>query len=75
MLEKINHVLDKEVRPMLAEDGGNINVDKYEDGILYVRLEGVCSCCPRANETIKLGVERILKQHFPEIKEVIRLES
>ena len=74
MLDKISKVLEEEVRPMLQEDCGDISVEKYEDGIVYVKLEGICSCCPRANETIKMGVERILKSHFPEIKEVIRSE-
>lgn len=74
MFDKIAKVLEEEIRPMLREDGGDISIEKYEDGIVYVKLEGVCSCCPRANETIKMGVERILKSHFSEIKEVVRYE-
>lgn len=74
MLNEIAKVLKEEISPMLQEDGGDISVEKYEDGIVYVKLEGVCSCCPRATETIKMGVERTLKSHFPEIKEVVRSE-
>ena len=70
VLSKIERVLDDEVRPRLAADGGDIQIEKFEDGILYVKLLGVCSHCARANETIRFGVTKVLQRHFPEIKEV-----
>ncbi len=73
MKERVEKALEK-VRPMLAADGGNIElVEVTEDGIVKLKLTGTCGCCPMSQMTLKMGVERILKQEVPEIKEVIAI--
>lgn len=73
MKERVEKALDK-VRPMLAADGGNVElVEVTADGIVKLKLTGTCGCCPMSQMTLKMGVERILRQEVPEIKEVIAL--
>ncbi|MDQ7038024.1 MAG: NifU family protein [Aquificota bacterium] len=68
--EEIEKVLD-EIRPALRFDGGDVElVDVTEDGTVLVRLVGACSGCGMSVLTLKAGIERALKQKFPEIKEV-----
>ncbi len=70
MREEIEKVLD-EIRPALRFDGGDVElVDVQEDGTVLVRLVGACSGCGMSVLTLKAGIERALKQKFPEIKEV-----
>lgn len=70
---KIRHVLDSEIRPAVAMDGGDITFVKYEDGIVYLQLQGSCSSCPSSAMTLKIGVENRLKEVIPEIKEVVQV--
>lgn len=70
---KIREVLDNEIRPAVAMDGGDINFGKYEDGIVYLHLQGSCSSCPSSIATLKMGVEARLKEVVPEIKEVVQV--
>ncbi|MFA4884818.1 MAG: NifU family protein [Desulfotomaculaceae bacterium] len=71
MREKVEEVLDK-VRPFLQRDGGDVElVDVDADGLVKVRLKGACGGCPGAKITLKQGIERVLKQEIPEVKEVI----
>ena len=71
MKEKVEEVLGK-VRPFLQRDGGDVElVDVTDSGVVKVRLKGACSGCPGAKITLKQGVERMLKQEIPEVKEVI----
>jgi len=73
MREKIEKALDK-VRPMLAADGGDVElVDVTADGVVKLRLKGSCGCCPMSSMTLKNGIEKILRQEVPGIKEVIAL--
>jgi len=68
--EDIEKVLD-EIRPALRFDGGDVElVDVQEDGTVLVRMLGACSGCGMSVLTLKAGIERALKQKFPEIKEV-----
>ncbi|MBS3975826.1 MAG: NifU family protein [Syntrophomonadaceae bacterium] len=70
MREKVEAALEK-VRPFLQRDGGDVQlVDVSEDGIVQVRLKGACSGCPGAAMTLKMGIERVLKEQVPEVKEV-----
>ena len=70
MREKVETALEK-VRPFLQRDGGDVQlVDVSEDGIVQVRLKGACFGCPGAAMTLKMGIERVLKEQVPEIKEV-----
>ncbi len=73
MREKIEKALDK-VRPMLAADGGNVElVNVTADGVVQLKLKGACGCCPMSSMTLKNGIEKILRQEVPGIKEVIAL--
>lgn len=70
MENQIKQLLEK-VRPFLQRDGGDVEFVAYEDGVVKVRLQGACSGCPGAQMTIKSVIEKILKEEFPEIKEVV----
>jgi Fe-S cluster biogenesis protein NfuA len=68
--EKVEKALN-EVRPMLAADGGNVElVDVTEDGVVKVRLTGACGHCPMSTYTLKQGIEQNLKDKIPEVKSV-----
>ncbi|HBE02859.1 MAG: hypothetical protein A2096_07085 [Spirochaetes bacterium GWF1_41_5] len=69
--EAVQKVLTDEIRPMLMRDGGNIELLRVEDNTVYVRLQGACAHCQGAVMTLKFGVEKILKEKFPELKEVV----
>ena len=70
MREKVEEVLNK-IRPQLMMDGGNVELVEVNDGTVKVKLTGACSSCPMSTMTLKVGIERILKQEIPEIKEVV----
>ncbi len=71
MREKVEAVLEK-IRPMLVADGGNLElIDVSDEGVVKVKLTGSCGCCPMSQMTLKMGIERMLKDALPEIKEVI----
>ena len=61
-------------RPYIQSDGGDIDFVNFNDGVVTVRLRGACCGCPHAAMTLKEGVERHLKQHVPEIKEVVNVD-
>ena len=67
---RVEEVLDM-IRPALQRDGGDIQLVGIEGAIVKVRLVGACSGCPSSTYTLKLGVERQLKEMIPEIEEVI----
>ena len=68
--KKVEAALSK-VRPMLARDGGDVELAAITDNTVQVRLTGACGHCPMSTMTLKMGVERFLKQEIPEIKEVV----
>ncbi len=70
MQDKVEEVLNK-IRPSLIADGGNVELISVNDGVVKVKLTGACSSCPMATLTLKMGIERILKQEIPEVKEVV----
>ena len=73
MRDRVEKALDK-IRPMLMADGGNVElVDVSADGVVKLKLTGSCGCCPMSQMTLKNGVEKILKQEVPEVKEIIAL--
>lgn len=70
MKERVQSVIN-EIRPNLQADGGDIElVDITEDNVVQVRLQGACRGCPGAVMTLKMGVERLLKERIPEVKSV-----
>jgi Fe-S cluster biogenesis protein NfuA len=71
--EKVEEAL-KQVRPALQRDGGDIELVSVEDtGVVKVRLKGACGSCPMSTMTLKNGVEKYLKEHLPEVKEVVQV--
>lgn len=69
MRELVEKALDK-IRPSLQADGGNIELIDVTDGVVKVKLTGACGGCPMSQMTLKMGVEKVLKQHVPEVKRV-----
>ena len=69
MRESVEKALEK-IRPALQADGGNIELVDVIDGIVKVRLTGACGGCPMSQMTLKMGVEKVLKQQVPEVKSV-----
>lgn len=71
MKEKVQKAIDL-IRPGLQADGGDVElIDVSPDGVVKVKLIGACQGCPMSQMTLKMGIEKIIKSQFPEIKEVI----
>jgi Fe-S cluster biogenesis protein NfuA len=70
MRERIEAALDK-IRPALMADGGNVELVDVKEGKAYVRLTGACGSCPMSTMTLRQGVERVIKEEVPEIKELV----
>ncbi len=70
MREDVEKALAK-IRPALQADGGDVELLDVNEGVVKLRLEGACSGCPMASITLRQGIERILKEQVPEVKEVI----
>jgi len=70
MREKVESVLSK-IKPALQADGGDVELVDVKDGVVKVKLTGHCAGCPMSAMTLKRGIERILKQELPEVKEVV----
>jgi len=70
MKEKVEAVLEQ-IRPNLQADGGDVELIDVTDGLVKVRLKGACSGCPMSTMTLKHGIERILKDRIPGVKEVV----
>ncbi|MBM2825786.1 MAG: nifU [Dehalococcoidales bacterium] len=68
--ETVEAVLEK-IRPALMRDGGNVELVDVTDGTVKVRLVGACGDCPMSTMTLKMGIEQLLKQEIPEVKEVV----
>jgi len=68
---RIREILDTEIRPAVAMDGGDITFEKYEDGVVYLYMQGSCAGCPSSTATLKQGIETRLRDAIPEIQEVV----
>lgn len=73
MDEKVKAALDQ-IRPALQADGGDVELVSIEDGTVNVKLKGACGGCPMATLTLKNGIERILKEKVPGVKEVVAVK-
>ena len=62
------------VRPFLISDGGNLEFVKYEDNIVYVKLTGACQDCPMLDVTLKDGIEELIINEIPGVKEVKNID-
>ena len=70
--QKIKEILDSEIRPAIAMDGGDVEFKSFEDGIVTLHLQGACSTCPSSTMTLKMGIENRLKADIPEVVEVVQ---
>lgn len=70
VVRQIKDLLDTRVRPAVAQDGGDIVYRGFEDGVVYLHMQGSCSGCPSSTATLKHGIENLLKHFVPEVSEV-----
>jgi Fe-S cluster biogenesis protein NfuA len=70
MKEKVEGALAK-IRPALQADGGDVELVDVEEGVVKVKLTGACAGCPVSTMTLKMGIERVLKEEIPDVKEVV----
>ena len=70
--ENVAKVLD-ELRPFLMADGGNVEVVELDGPIVKVRLQGACGSCPSSTMTLKMGIERKMRESIPEVSEVVQV--
>ena len=70
IIANINELLETRVRPAVAGDGGDIAYRGFQDGVVYLQLQGACSGCPSSTATLKQGIESLLKHYVPEVEEV-----
>ena len=73
MRRKIDSLLEEQVRPGLAAHGGNVEVIDVDNNQVFLKLTGGCHGCSASSATLKQGIEKVIKQNFPEIEEVIDL--
>lgn len=71
IVKEIKALLNREIRPVVALDGGDITFVKFEDEIVYLKMKGACAGCPSSQATLKDGIEVRMKEAFPQIKEVV----
>ena len=71
---QIKELIDTRVRPAVAQDGGDIIYKRFEDGIVYLHMQGACAGCPSSTATLKHGIENMLRHYIPEVKEVRAIE-
>ncbi len=68
---QIRDILDEEIRPAVMNDGGDITLDRFENGIVYLHMRGSCSGCPSSLMTLKMGIEERLRASIPDVEEVV----
>lgn len=71
----IKELLHTRIRPMLAMDGGGMRYVAFEDGLVYLVLEGACKTCSSKGNTLKIGIERMLMHWIPEVAEVVEVDE
>jgi Fe-S cluster biogenesis protein NfuA len=70
VVAQIKELLETRVRPAVAQDGGDIIFHDFEDGVVYLHMQGACSGCPSSTATLKAGIENMLRHYIPEVVEV-----
>lgn len=70
IVAQIKELLDTRVRPAVAADGGDIVFEGFDDGVVYLHMQGSCSGCPSSTATLKHGIENLLRHFVPEVSEV-----
>ena len=72
-VQKIKQILEKEIQPAVAMDGGFIAFAGFENGTVFLKMQGACSGCPSSSVTLKQGIETHLKNQIPEVQQVVAL--
>lgn len=75
IVRQIKDILNEKVRPAVARDGGDIVFHSFEEGIIYLHMQGACSGCPSSSMTLKHGIENLMKFYIPEVLEVRQIEA
>jgi Fe-S cluster biogenesis protein NfuA len=70
IVAQIRELIDTRVRPAVAQDGGDIVFRGFDNGVVYLHMQGACSGCPSATATLKMGIENMLRHYIPEVMEV-----
>ena len=70
MKDQVEAVIER-IRPALEADGGNVELVDIDDGVVKVRLTGACGSCPMSTLTLKMGIERAIREELPDVKEVV----
>ena len=70
IVAQIHELLETRIRPAVAGDGGDIAYRGFQDGVVYLSMQGACSGCPSSTATLKHGIEGLLKHYVPEVTEV-----
>lgn len=70
IVAQIKELLDTRVRPAVAQDGGDIVFHSFQEGVVYLHMQGSCSGCPSSTATLKSGIENMLRHYVPEVVEV-----
>lgn len=73
VVARIREILERDVRPYVEQDGGQIQFASYRDGVVEVVLQGACAGCPSSSITLKMGIEARLKEEIPEVRSVVAL--
>ena len=73
MEQRVREILDNEIRPAVAQDGGDITLDRIENGSVYLHMQGSCAGCPSSTATLRMGIETRLREAIPEIVDVIAI--
>ena len=71
VVKRIVQILEDEIRPYVAQDGGEISFAGFHDGVVEVVLQGACAGCPSSTVTLKMGIESRLKEEIPEVTSVV----
>ena len=70
VVAQIKERLDLRVRPAVAHDGGDIVFRRFEEGVVYLAMQGACAGCPSSTATLKMGIENMLRHYIPEVEAV-----
>ena len=70
IINQIKVLLDTRVRPAVAQDGGDITFHGFDQGVVYLHMQGACAGCPSSTLTLKMGIENLLRHYIPEVTEV-----
>jgi len=70
IVRQIVELLDTRVRPAVAQDGGDITFHGFDEGVVYLHMQGSCSGCPSSTATLKMGIENLLRHYIPEVTSV-----